>query len=382
MIFWIIAIVGLVPLIAAVSGAIYTFKHFDKSPPHLDAIFGLHPVSVLKPIKGVDGYLEKNLESFFKIKYPSFEIIFCIAEKEDPAIHLVRRLQKKYPRVDTKLIIGDEKIGCNPKVNNLVKAYSQAKYDWLLISDSNVFVPTDYINRLVAHVESDTGIVTAVVAGRDFKSIGGELEAMYLNSFYARWMLVATALHEPVVVGKSMLFKRSVANRFGGIKSLARYLAEDYQAGRAMKQLGYKVVISRDPICQPIGDHSLKDFWRRHIRWGRIRKSQALTAFLIEPVMTPFISAFLVAVGLTRGFHFSFVAIFFLHVLIWAASDLLLYERLSTEYLKIRTIKIWCLRELLHLPLWLQTLCGSRVYWRGQYLKVKMGGILEQKERS
>ncbi|MGZ3769155.1 MAG: ceramide glucosyltransferase [Bdellovibrio sp.] len=376
----IIAIIGLVSLLVAVLGAIHTFRHFNKPPPHVDAIFGLHPVSILKPIKGIDNYLEKNLESFFKIKYPCFEIIFCIADADDPAISLVKRLQKKFPRVATTLIIGHEKIGSNPKVNNLVKAYSLAKHDWLLISDSNVFVKSDYISSLVAHVENDTGIVTAVVAGRDFASLGGELEAMYLNSFYARWMLVAATLKEPIVVGKSMLFKRSVANRFGGIKALADYLAEDYQAGRAMKQLGYKVVIARDPICQPIGKYSFKDFWRRHIRWGRIRKSQALGAFLIEPLMTPFVSAFFSAFGLAHGINSSFVVIFLVHALIWAISDLLIYECLSTEYVSLRTIKIWCLREFLHFPLWIQTLCGSRVYWRGQYLKVKMGGVLEQKE--
>lgn len=361
-------------------GTFRTLGHLKKNPPKLDAPFGLHPVSVIKPIRGADSFLENNLESFFRIQYPEFEILFCIADENDPATSIVRKLQKKYPKVNSTLIIGDVNVGANPKVNNMVKAYAQAQFDWLLISDSNVYVQKDYIKRLVAHVENDTGIVTALVAGRDYQSLGGELEAMYLNSFYARWMLLAQVFNEPIVVGKSMLFKRSVANRFGGIKALACYLAEDYMAGQAMKYLGYKVVIAHDPVHQPIGEYSVQDFWRRHIRWGRIRKSQAILAFIAEPLMTPFVSAFFTGLGFYFIAHMSFLNGFVFHLLAWSLCDIVLHQELSTKDLSLRTLKIWCLRELLHLPLWMQTICGSRVYWRGQYLKVKRGGTLEQNE--
>ena len=357
-------------------GTWLSLKHLDSQPPHLDAPFSLFHISVLKPLKGIDDGIEENLRTFFLLDYPVFELIFSISDPEDPVRGVVERLIKKYPFVSARLIVGDVDVGPNPKVNNLVRSYQEARYDWLLISDSNVRVPRNYLKRLTAHLDAGVGLVTAIVSGKDPIGFGAHLEAVYLNTFYARGMLLAAKVGRPCVIGKSMLFRRSVANRFGGIKILAKYLAEDFMAGEAMRMLGFRVVIASDPIHQRIGVYSVREFLLRHLRWGRIRKAQAPFTFLIEPWFGSFVSGFLGACafqsfGLLSGSMF-LVA----HFLIWSSCDFFLMKKMGSE-LGVLTPAAWFVREIFAVPLWFCIALDNTVNWRGRRLKVQPGGILE-----
>ncbi|MBI3543663.1 MAG: glycosyltransferase, partial [Deltaproteobacteria bacterium] len=249
-------------------------------------------------------------------------------------------------------------------------------HDLVLISDSNVRVESDYLRRVVAHLDNDVGMVTAVVAGADAESTGGRLEATYLNTFYARWMFLAEKAGNTCVVGKSMLFSRKVAARFGGIRALGRYLAEDYMAGVAMRKIGQRVMVQSNPVRQHIGKYSVGDFWSRHIRWGRIRKSQAPAAFLFEPLLGSLVSAALGAWATHRAFGLSPQHFAILHFGLWSACDLLLMRRLDGA-LRLWMPGVWLLRELLAIPLWAHTLSGNTVSWRGRKLALEQGGLLK-----
>ena len=285
----------------------------------------------------------------------------------------------RYPRVRARLIIGAIDVGPNPKVNNLVKSYESAKYDHLLISDSNVRVGSDYLRRVVAHLDNGVGVITAVVAGRNPQSFGGFLEAMYLNTFYARFMLIAQALKQPCVVGKSMMISRKAANRFGGIRTLGQFLAEDYMAGIAMEKLGLRTVIMTDPIHQEIGEYTVKDFWDRHLRWGRLRKAQALVPFLIEPLFGAMISGVLGAIALKSWLHLPMAAVLLFHLLVWGLCDLILVRQMDKETgssLKVPVALAWFARELCAFPLWLHIASGNTVQWRGRTLQLQSGGMI------
>ena len=365
-----------------VFGTWLALKNFRTSPPFLDAPFALYPVSILKPLKGHDPGLRENLETFFRLDYPDYEILFSVSDPQDPAVEVVRALMALHPAQEAQLIIGDVQAGCNPKVNNLIRSYRLARHDWLLISDSNVRVSLDYVKRLVAQVDNGTGVVTSVIAGRSPEELGGHLEAIYLNTFIARGMHIAAYFGKPAVMGKSMLFRRSAAERFGGIKTLANYLAEDYMAGEAMRRLGLKIVLASDPIPQHIGRYSLRAFWLRHLRWGRIRKSQAPLAFAFEPFCSPCLSGVLGAFALSNHFPrlgvSSFLAI---HLLLWSLCDGLLILRMGTR-LRWQTPVAWFLRELLALPLWLHIASGNTVNWRGRQITLQAGGLILADESS
>jgi ceramide glucosyltransferase len=350
--------------------------HFRKTPAHLDAPFRLFPVSILKPLKGADSGLEENLRTFFELDYPLFELLFSVADPGDPALAIVRHLMDRYPEVKARVFVGQLEIGPNPKVNNLVQSYERASYDWILISDSNVRVGCDYLKRLVGHLEPGVGMVTSVIAGRDGQGVGGYLEAAFLNTFYARGMLLLAWWGRAPVVGKSMLFQRSVAERFGGIRILSRYLAEDYMAGEAMRRLNLRTVIATDPIQQNLGRMDCAAFWARHLRWGRIRKSQAPLPFAIEPLLGSLVSGLLGAFACNRFFDFSFSAVMGLHLATWSLCDLLLFRKLDPSP-KFHLPLVWFTRELLSFPLWLHIAFGNTVQWRGNRLKVLSGGILD-----
>jgi ceramide glucosyltransferase len=328
-------------------------------------------ISVLKPLKGVDPGLEKNLESFFQIRYPLFELIFSVADANDPAATHVRHLQAKYPFVRSRLLVGAEAVGLNPKVNNLTRSYREAVFDLLLISDSNIRVAPDYLQKKLSPMREDVGVVTATVAGIEPSGFGGWLETIYLNTFYARGMSLAFASGNPCVIGKSMLFRRSVAERFGGIRALGGYLAEDYALGEEMRMLGLKVVLMDDAISQYVGKYSLRSFWDRHVRWGRIRKAHAPWAFLAEPLFTPIISSGVAAAALSKWLAFPQALL--LNLFIWMTCDLFLMRKFSGRRYLWAPLA-WITRELLSLPLWLTIAAGNSVQWRGSTLFLAYGG--------
>jgi ceramide glucosyltransferase len=324
-------------------------------------------ISVLKPLKGADSGLAENLESFFRLEYPEFELLFSVAAGDDPAVGVVNALRARFPRVQARLLVGAENVGFNPKVNNLTRSYRQASHDVILISDSNVRVDPLYLHRKVECLGPDVGVVTATVAGCDPAGWGGRLEATYLNTFYARGMSLAFATGNPCVIGKSMLFRRSVAARFGGIRALADYLAEDYALGEEMRKLGLRVALMNAAVEQHIGAYSFRAFWNRHLRWGRIRKAHAPAAFVLEPLFTPALSSVVAGIA----FHSPWAAV--LNFSFWGACDLLLMTRFSRKRLAWAPLA-WLVREALSLPLWLAIAGGNSVEWRGSTLFLSHGG--------
>ncbi len=323
----------------------------------------------------MDPGIEENLESFFAQDYPIFEILFSVADRHDPVCEVVKRLMARYPHVSARLIEGDCNVGPNPKVNNLILSYEQAEHDCMLISDSNTRVTQGHFRRVVSNFGPNVGIVTAVVAGSDASGLGGLLEKIYLNSFYVRGMRLAAAFGVSIVVGKSMFFRRSTMERFGGLRNLGQYVNEDFIAGQAVEKLGLKVKIMAEPIRQIIGQYSFKTFWARHLRWGRIRKSQAPIAFFFEPLLGCFVSAFIGA-GLYNYYGGSFCLFFALHTLLWMLSDLILIRRMG-DRITLQIVLGWLLRESLAVPMWFHIACGNSIRWRGTALRILPGGLLD-----
>jgi ceramide glucosyltransferase len=335
----------------------------------------IHGVSVLKPLCGAEPGLEKNLESFFLLRHPCFELLFSAANPADPAVAIVKALQARYPNVQSRLFLGAENAGPNPKVNNMLRSFEAAAHDLILISDSNVRVHPGYLRDVSMELKEDVGVVTAVVAGVEPVGLGGRLEAAYLNTFYARGMNLAFASGNPCVIGKSMMFRRSVALKFGGLRALSGFLAEDYAMGEEMRRLGLKVVLMRSAIRQFIGEYSFSTFWQRHIRWGRIRKAHAPLAFLLEPVFAPLVSS--VVAGFVFSDSVGFLPAFSMNLLFCLCSDLLLMRRLSGRLEASAPID-WLARELLAIPLWIVAGAGNKVNWRGNRITLQLGGRIRE----
>lgn len=130
-----------------------------KKPCLLPRESPLPAVSILKPLMGGDPNLSQNLETFFTMQYPTYELLFCIEDKEDPAVAVVQQLMEKYPNFDAHLYLGGSAVGVNPKINNMNAAYDYAKYELILISDSGIRMKEDTLFDMVQHLKDGVGLV-------------------------------------------------------------------------------------------------------------------------------------------------------------------------------------------------------------------------------
>ena len=330
---------------------------------------GYPPISILKPLKGIDEGLRENLETFFHLDYPTFELRFCVASANDPAIPLIEEMIARYPHVNALLTVGASNIGSNPKVNNIFRSYKQARYDWILINDSNTRVLPDYLRVLAARFGEGVAMQSSIVFGSSPQGLGGELEATFLNTYYARNIMGLAAIGHPCVMGKAMMFRRSLVEQIGGLASFGKYIAEDYMAGHILHSKGFKVQICHNTIEQYIGKHSFQAFWARHVRWSRLRKVQAIGPYLVEPFISAVGSAIIGAIAMHARWGISPALFITLHMAFWFVCDVMMMQSMGQAF-NARTPLVWMIRELTNIPLWIATMSGNTIEWRGQKIKL------------
>ncbi|HXY55510.1 MAG TPA: ceramide glucosyltransferase [Nitrospirota bacterium] len=233
----------------------------------------LPPVSILKPLRGLDDKLFDNLSSFCTQDYPMYEILFSLQDHNDPAYKVAQMVQARYPDQDITIVVERCNSGLNPKVNNLIPSCRKARHPYILISDSNVTVGKNYLREIVRHTEDPAvGLVSNVIRGVGGRSIGAILENLHLNSFILGSVsFLDRFLGMPCVIGKSMLMKKEDLEALGGLEAFKDILAEDFVIGREMHRAGKKVVLSNYMISNVNEYWGIKRFLNRHTRWGKLR---------------------------------------------------------------------------------------------------------------
>ena len=241
-------------------------------------------VSLVRPLCGVDNFAAETLRSTFELDYPRYEILFCVARANDPVLPLVKSLIAAYPKVAVRLLIGDDRVSTNPKLNNVVKGWHAAAHQWIVIADSNVLMPHDYIQRLLASWRDDTGLVASPPIGSHPEGFWAEIECAFLNTYQARWQYIVDSLGRGFAQGKTMLWRRADLDRAGGIEVLAREVAEDAAATKVVRDAGRKVQLVDRPFPQPLGYRTAAEVWHRQVRWARLRRASFFAYFLPEAV--------------------------------------------------------------------------------------------------
>jgi ceramide glucosyltransferase len=231
------------------------------------------PISVLKPLKGLDDNLFDNLESFCTQDYPQYEIIFSLQDYNDLAYMVARKVKEKYPDRDISILVERCDEGLNPKVNNLIPAYRIAKYQHILISDSNVIVDRGYLREIAKPMnDPEVGLVSNLIKGVGARSLGSIFENLHMNSFVMGSVcLLDKFLKMPCVVGKSMLMRKADLDAIGGLRAFKDILAEDYMIGKMIHENGKKVVLSHYMIKNVNHYWGIRKFINRHTRWGKLR---------------------------------------------------------------------------------------------------------------
>jgi ceramide glucosyltransferase len=337
-------------------------------------------VSVLKPLSGVDPALEANLRSFFEQDHPDYEIVFGVQNAADPALAVARRLKGQFPRVACRIVVHD-RAGMNPKISNLRAMLGAVRHDWVVISDSNVRVGSQWLRELASVAnEPGTGLVFNPIAGDLGPSLGSQLEALQLNTIVAAGCSVPTELlGHPAVLGKSMLFRRSLFDALGGFESVASILAEDYVIGRMFGTAGYRVRIAPTP-ARSVQVVSLRQFVARQLRWATLRCRLQPFAFAVEPLLGPLP---LFAFGALFGPAYLPLAAAGLAVCALRDALLLGSMRANTADGPARiasAMALGALREILMLGVWAAAPFVRHVSWRGHRLRLSAGTRLYVEE--
>ncbi len=347
---------GIAVLVARSRGA-------TKSAPH-----GRPPVTILRPACGIENYVEETLTSAFSLDYSDYEIVFCVAEQRDPVIPLIRRLMDQHPQTSTRLLVGDDRISVNPKLNNLVKGWHAAAHDWIVMTDSNVLMPPDYLDRVLERWQPDTGLVCSPPVGTRPEGLGADLECAFLNTYQARWQLIADALGTAYAQGKTMFWRRDYLEDGGSIEALAAEPAEDAASTKLIRAAGRKVRLVINPFPQPLGRRAVGDVWRRQMRWARLRRSSFPLVYTPEAVAGGFFplvgAAVLVAMGALPLGWFVGLAV------AWYGAEALLARRYDWP-VSLRILGLMIVRDLLLFPLWIVGWTGNKFVWRGNAMDIK-----------
>jgi ceramide glucosyltransferase len=321
------------------------------------------PVTIFKPLKGLDDGLEENLRSFFRLDYPEYQLLFGVADRDDPAIDVVERLIAEFPDRDARLIIGARPFGLNPKVENLAAIWPHRRHDVVLISDSNVRVRPSYLRETTCYLaDPGVGLVSNIFTGVGEAHFGAALENLHLNGFIAGGVAMAAALRITCVVGKSMLMPVRAFEAAGGLAGVRNLLAEDQVLGVRIRKAGYSVRLSHHVIDNVNEDRSSKWFLNRHSRWYKIRRRLALPAFLIEP--TSNLATVGVVWALSGPTNLGWIALPLL-IGLGIARDAIGAMRLRGSAPRLKYLLLSPIKDLFLLPLWFDALVDRRVHWRG-----------------
>ena len=326
------------------------------------------PVTIYKPLKGLDEGLEGNLRSFFRLDYPIYQLLFCAADPDDPALPLVERLIAEYPDHDARLVVGCPVFGLNPKVESLAAMERHRKYETILISDSNVRVRPSYLRETACYLaDPGVGLVSNLFAGVEERHSGAALENLQLNGIIAGGVAAASSLGITCVVGKSMLMPVRVLEAIGGFASVRNLLAEDQAIAIRVRKAGYAIKLSHHVVENVNRERSFRWFLNRHSRWYKIRRRLALPTFLIEPSFNLVVVGMVWALSGESGLAWGGLLVL---VGLGMVRDAVQAKRLRGSFPKFRHLLLSPMKDLFLLPVWFDALINRRIHWRGHQFLV------------
>jgi ceramide glucosyltransferase len=337
-------------------------------------------VTIVQPLCGVEAFSRETLRSIFKLAYPSYEIIFCLASDDDPITPLVRNAIAANSGRPARLLIGDDRISANPKLNNVVKGWKAARHDWVIMADSNVLMPADYIQRLLARWRPGTGIVCAPPIGSRPESFAAEIECAFLNTYQARWQYAGESCGYGFAQGKTMLWRREILEAGGSIEALGAEIAEDAAATKLIRAQGLHAHLVDQPFQQPLGKRRLRDVWSRQLRWARLRRATFPFFFAPEILTTSLLTLGAAAVAAPVFGINPIVGAVLAAAFCYGAEAILAF--VAGWPLSWRSPVAWLARDVILPFLWAGGWSGRNVRWRGNAMDVDEGVFLESEPRA
>lgn len=329
---------------------------------------GVPAITIVRPVRGVEPYDAVTLGSTFELDYPRYEIVFCVADPDDPAIALVDSLIARHPKQPARLLVGEDLGSPNPKLNNIAKGWAAAAHAWIVIADSNVLMPRDYLQRLLLTWRKTVGVVCAPPIGASPEGFWAEVECAFLNTYQARWQYATDTLGYGFCQGKTMLWRRSELDAAGGIAALANEIAEDAAATKVVRQAGRRVRLVDRPFAQPLGRRTAETVWSRQLRWAQLRRQSFPLQFLPE-ILTGTLPPLLAGGAAAALLDASIPGVTAALLAVWLGCETWLAHA-ARWHLSWRSPAAWLCRDLLLMAIWVGAWVKRSYSWRGNHVVV------------
>ncbi len=354
--------------------AIYAAFQWVKQPQKCDPDFH-PPLTILKPVCGLDWETYENLASFCQQDYPKYEVIFAVQDKHDKCLDIIQKIRQNFPTVNIKLVINDHKIGTNFKVCNLANAVEKANSSILVIADSDIRVNSDYLKQIVQPLkESDVGVVTCLYRSRT-KGIIADFEALEIPTQFHPRVLTARQLEGvKFALGSTIVIRREVLDQIGGFAAIANDLADDFQLGNLPTQLGYKVILSNYSVEHLLANVSLSEFISRQVRWAKCIRSTRFWGY-VGLIFTQGTVTSLFCLILTFGSPWAWIIFgitWGLRLLMaWVVGVQILQDAVAKKYLWLVPF-----RDIVSFAIWCYGFFGQTLEWRGHQFKLVRGQLI------
>jgi len=333
------------------------------------------PVSILKPLHGLDRGAYENLASFCRQNYPKYEILFAVREESDPAVPVVRRLIHDFPEITIRLLVDPNRQGTNDKVGKLCLMAEQASYPLLIITDSDVRVAPDYL-RDVAGIFRDprVGAVTALYRAIEAPSFGAVMDTMGSLSFSGSALLARDLEGLKFTMGSTAAMPRERLDEIGGFAPLLDMHSDDYELGRRIAAKGYRVELAPEPVDMEFPSESLGDYLRHELRWliglRHIRPGGHFGLLMTQGI------AWTAAAALLAPSWRTSVAWICAYLIVRLVSGYVIGVWGLRDPVVRRKLWLLPLHDLFWFFLWLASFCINRIEWRGLIFTLEKGRMV------
>ncbi len=353
----------------------------DKKRPHIPSGF-TPPITVFKPICGLEQNMDENLRSFCQQDYPEYQILFGLHGDDDAAIPVIEKIIQDYPELDLKMVVDTSLHGSNHKVSNLINMFADAKHEILLISDSDMRVTDNYLHDIAApFANAANGAVTCLYSGHANGSVTSRLNAMFINEWFLPSVLISNALKDiSYCLGATMAVRREILTDFGGFEALADYLADDYMLGQMVTERGYKVHLSNTIVENISFEPDFKSLFLHELRWARTLRT-------VEPL--GYMGTFLTDTLMISSFTAFFALLFTQHTFLPAAILGIAITARILLHLQVKSALglngkgsffLIPVRDMLSFVIRIVSFAGNSVEWRNHTFSVDDDGLLHEDE--
>ena len=361
---WVAGFVAMTLLVLQIGTSALTVWRCRRRPPQGH---DQPPISLVQPLRGVETFSAETLQACFDLDYPDYEILFCVADGRDPVVAHVEAAIARNPGHPARLLVGEDALNDNPKLNNMAKGWRAARHDRIAFIDSNVLLPPDFLRHLMAAWRPDTGVVSAPPQGCRPDGFWSHLECAFLNSHEARWQYSADSCGMGFAQGKTLFFRRQDIGD-AGFAALASEPAEDAATTKLVRRLGLRARLA-PPSPQPLGRREALSVWRRQLRWARLRRVTFPLEFAPEILTGCGVAALLVGVAAAAlGLPVGVAILGFLTL--WYAAELSMIA-LCHWPLGWATLPALVLRDALIPSLWVGAWIGTSFTWHGTELEAR-----------